>query len=274
MAKFPDQLLRWKKASNITTFVLPNSEVQPEVICAASDEFLGVVRVHRVYEHIVRQFFSASEVVALEKLSETTIDGKVHILYETWKAPHLPPTNRHTKYVFEARGQDSAPLYVCAPVQITIETGSKASAGAGGLVPGLRGSVDRSKIFNMQVSAPVDPTLTFDVITHPGSLYEAIYRYADEISKGQPFKGKEIAEYIAKRYEEYIDGKGRVSVPKINDVTLGEGEVVTIPLEFRPVRNGRALLIVSATDEQGDEVFSDFIGLYCDTKTRSVTREF
>jgi hypothetical protein len=183
-----------------------------------------------------------------------------------------------SKYVFKAESRDSAPLYVCAPVQITVETGSKASAGVG-LGTGLKGGVDRSRTFSMQVSAPVDPTLAFEVITpdekDPYRLYDAVYRYAADLSEGHPFKDKEIVEYIFKRYEEYMSPEGgRVRVSDIKPITVDEGQSITIPLEFTPLRAGRTAVVISAMDEQGEQVFSDFIDLNCDVETQTITREF
>ena len=65
-----------------------------------------------------------------------------------------------------------------------------------------------------------------------------------------------------------------MSVDIMKPVTIGEGETATIPLEFTPIRSGRTLALVSAVDEYGNEVFSDFIGLNCDAENKTVTREF
>jgi len=280
MTESPDRALRWKKSGKPVTFVLPNSEVQPEVICESSDTESGIVAVYRVYEQLIRRIFGAPQIMALERDSARTIDGKVHILYEAWKAPHLPPMNRPTKYVFETNEYRSAPLYVCAPVQITIEAGSNMSAEIG-LNPALKAKSggNRSTVFNMHVSAPVDPTLTFEVVTadknEPKELYEVIYRYAEDMSAQNRLDAREISEYIFKTYERYFgyDG-GIVQVGRIDPVTIEEGQTATVPLEFTPLRSGYTLVVVSAVDEQGEQVFSDFMGLQCDVEAGTVIREF
>lgn len=277
MAEDSGLMLRWKKGNSLASFVLPNSEVQPEVVCAEDDEFSGIVTVQRVYERIVQHIFRDPKIVTLERDSSKVINGRTHILYELWKAPHLPPINRHTKYVFRSgKGTVSMPLYVCAPVQITIETGVKASAGVG-MALGAKGEggLDRSTTFSMQVSAPVDPTLFFNVITNekePYDLYDAIYRYAADLSEE---KKEKIAEGIIKRYEDYFspDGGG-VQVGYLEPLNLEEGQTVTVPLQLTPVRSGKTMVVVSASDDKGEVVYSDFIGVTCDVEARTVTRDF
>lgn len=279
MPNSPNQALRWKKTGKPVTFVLPNSEVQPEIICEASDTQPGIIIVSRVYEQLIQRLFGSPQIMVLERDSARTIDGKVHIQYEAWKAPHLPPVNRHTKYVFRTDTHQSTPLYVCAPVQITVETGLSASAGVD-LNPSLKGAVSRSTAFNMQISAPIDPTIHFEVVTKKGEyddkeLGDIIYRYAEDLSRQGKLKSSEINDYIYKTYERYLShDSGIVRVGEIEPIIIGEGETASVPLEFIPVRTGYTLVVISAVDDQGERVFSDFIGLQCDAEAGTVTQEF
>jgi hypothetical protein len=95
MPKSPDVAVRWKKHSSIVTYVLPNSEVQPEILGEQTTSPL-FASVHRVYEPFIRHVFGDSEIVGLRRV----LTGNGVTQYEAWKAPHLPPVDRHTKYVF------------------------------------------------------------------------------------------------------------------------------------------------------------------------------
>jgi hypothetical protein len=240
------------------------------------------VNVYRLHERLVRHLFGSSEVVELKIDTTTVIDGKTHVLYETWIAPHLPPIDRHTTYVFKTeQGSTSAPLYVSAPVQITFTSGSNVS-GAAGFKPALKGEgkMDRSRTLNMQVSAPIDPTLTFEVITANQNysnklIVDAVYRYASDLSEGDLNMSDRIVKGIFKQFESYLSSDGGiVDVGSPDPITIDQGATVTIPLEFIPLRSGRTMVVVSATDEGGTRVYSDFIGLSCDTDSMTVTREF
>ena len=281
MAKSVD-LLRWKKQNNLVTFVMPNSAVTPEVVHTQASDPPELVNVYRLHERLIRGIFGGGEVIELKIDTTTVIDGKTHVLYETWIAPHLPPIDRHTKYVFKTeQGTTSAPLYVSAPVQITFTSGSNVS-GTAGFKPAMKGEgkIDRSRTLNMQVSAPIDPTLTFDVITANQNysnklIVDAVYRYASGLSGGDPHVSDKITQGIFKEFGPYLSGDGGiVDVDPPAPITIDEGATVTIPLEFTPLRSGRTMLVVSATDEHGKRVYSDFIGLNCDTDSMTVTREF
>ena len=92
------EILRWAKNSNLVTFVRPNSVVRPQAVCATESDVSETVTVYRAHERII-SFFGAQEILELKVDTKTVIDGKTHVLYEAWIAPHLPPVNRHTKYI-------------------------------------------------------------------------------------------------------------------------------------------------------------------------------
>jgi hypothetical protein len=285
MAKSHDSALRWKKNNSIVTYVLPNSEVQPEVIGerAESPEFVSV---HRVHEPFIRHIFGDSEIVDLRRV----LTGNDIAQYEAWKAPHLPPIDRHTTYVFKdyERKRTSAPLYVCAPVQLTLEMKTDTSAKLGPITfAGARTSIGRERTYNVQVSAATDPDIYLEVTTPyqkggKEDLVDLVRRYAYEVQEGMEVSGgdlkldpEEIFDLLLKKYNEYIMGSAEIIIKAPDEpIHINEGESLKIPLAFHPQTTGKMLLIVAARDSHGYQVFSDFIGLSYNRRTRRLKRDF
>ena len=294
MAKSHDSALRWKKHHSIVTYVLPNSEVQPEIVGERTEppEFVSV---HRVHEPFIRHIFGDSEIVDLRRV----LTGRDIAQYDAWKAPHLPPVDRHTKYVFKDyhRKRVSAPLYVCAPVQLTLEMKTDTSAKLGAMaVGGAKGSVDRSRTYNVQVSAATDPDVYLEITTpHQADgkedLIDLIRKYAYEVTEGIQETAKDmqldpndnarnlypegVFDQIIKRYEDYIFGSAYITIETTGKpIHINEGESLMAPLVFHPKTSGKMLLIVAARDHRGNRVFSDFIGLSYDEETHNLIRDF
>lgn len=283
MTKSSGPSLRWKKQNSIVTYVLPNSEVQPEVVGGKIDS-PPFVYVHRVHEAFIRHIFGDSEIVALQRI----LTGNDIAQYEGWKAPHLPPVDRHTKYVFKdmVRNHVSAPLYVCAPVQLTLEMKRDASANVGARpIGGARGELGRSRTFNVQVSAPVDPFMQLEVTTPHQSdgkkeLEHLILDYATQLSVSSDLNPDKISYQLYQKYGDYIKGTGYIQVQAQDedDYTVwrhvDEGRSVQVPLRFYPVYPGKMLLIVAAVDDLGNQVFTDFVGLSYDSESDILTQDF
>jgi hypothetical protein len=282
MGKTPNFSLRWKKSKSIVTYVLPNSEVQPEVIGGETDS-PRFVYVHRVHENFIQHIFGDSEIVALQRI----LTGNDIAQYEPWKAPHLPPVDRHTKYVFKdtERNLVSAPLYVCAPVQVTLETKSDTSSSVGAkLVGSAHSGFGRSRTVNVQVSAAIDPLVRLEVTTPHQSdgksqLDRLIRNYAAGLSAGSNVDPDKIYSQLHQRYSEYIKGTGVIEVRVEGRghgewIHVDEGESVNIPLRFDPKQPGRMLLVVAAVDDLGNQVFSDFVGLRYDRDSGEIIQDF
>lgn len=272
MGKPHNSGLRWKKNNSIVTYVLPNSEVQPEII-GERDSSPIFVSVHRVHEPFIRHIFGDSEIVDLRRV----LTGNDIAQYEAWKAPHLPPIDRHTKYVFkDADGKRvSAPLYVCAPVQVTLEMKSDTSAKLGAIsLGGAKSSLGRGRTYNVQVSAATDPEIHLAVTTpyqndEKEDIVELVRAYAYELHQGIEASSSDmqlgpeaVFEKLLKKHKEYIEGSGEILVKVLEEmIHLDEGETLNVPLSFYPQTPGKMLLIIAARDQKGDRVFSDFIGL-------------
>ena len=294
MPKSHDSALRWIKHRTVVTYVLPNSEVQPEIVSerAESPEFVSV---HRVHEPFIRHIFGDSEIVDLRRV----LTGRDVAQYDAWKAPHLPPIDRHTKYVFKDyhRKRVSAPLYVCAPVQLTLEMKTDTSAKLGSMaVGGAKSGIGRSRTYNVQVSAATDPEVYLEITTPyqadgKEELIDLIRKYAYEVTEGIKESAhdmrldpadkaldlypEDVFDQIVKRYEEYIFGTANIIIETTGKpIHVGEGESLMTPLRFHPKTSGKMLLIVAARDLRGHRIFSDFIGLSYNEETDSLTRDF